>query len=591
MNVLAVTKNILTKGPIKTYNIYKKREHERLKAQLKQAVIRGFSETEVSFLEQKGTYDAYIDAFTEGNITEKKYNEELKNICIKNVYPYVYNKEFEKPITNKVIFLQLEEMSPGCEYIYNTVKETGKYEVVLCELHKDEVSALDFYENAKYFVREMAMAQTVFVDESNDLMKELNIRQETEIIKLWQDYRNYAEYIESLTDGNLTEKKYNRELKRIYIKNVYPSVYNEEIKKPITNKAIFMQPRAGLNQSCRYMYNKLKETGKYEVKLCEFHRGKVSTLKYYENGKKFIREMATAKGVFVHESNDLIGHLNIRQETKIIQLWHGCGVFKKIGLSTSGKEHFKSQKTYEEYPEYNKYSIVTIASPELSWVFEEFMGIKKEEGIIQPIGVSRTDEFFEEGYVKRCFETLYEVIPAAKEKKVILYAPTYRGLNEERVSPDKLDVKKFAEALGDEYILIFKHHQTAINLPEIPEPYKDTFAYDMTRGKGMTINDLMTVADICISDYSSLVFEYALFERPMLFYVYDLEQYIDNRGLYYDFDEITPGPLCKTNEEMIDYILHVDEKFNKQEVTDFKNKFMCSCDGHATERIIEFMEK
>ena len=172
-----------------------------------------------------------------------------------------------------------------------------------------------------------------------------------------------------------------------------------------------------------------------------------------------------------------------------------------------------------------------------------------------------------------------------------MYAPTYRGVGRKRISPDELDIKKFYEELGDEYILIFKHHQTAIEVPQIPEPYRDNFAYDMTRGKGMSINDLMTVADICISDYSSLVFEYALFERPMLFFVYDLEEYIDERGLYYEFDEITPGPLCRTNDEMIDYIKHVDERFDKQEVADFKNRFMCCCDGHATERILKFIEE
>ncbi len=389
----------------------------------------------------------------------------------------------------------------------------------------------------------------------------------------------------------MRSKAYKSEIKRKYIKEILPMIYDDFRHFHIEDVAIFMQPRSGLNQSCKYIYNKLKNDGKYHVVLRELHRGEVGTSEYFANAEKLMREMGTAKAVFVHESNSLMGYLNIRKESKIIQLWHGCGVFKKIGLSTSGKKKFKTQEEYEEFPEYNNYSIVTIASPELSWVFEEFMGISKEEGIIQPIGVSRTDEFFDKEYVKNCYETLYKEIPAAKGKKVILYAPTYRGLKLKRVSPDKLDVKKFAEALGDEYILIFKHHQTVSELPEIPEPYKDTFAYDMTRGRGMSINDLMTVADICISDYSSVVFEYALFERPMLFYVYDLEEYIDERGLYYDFDEITPGPLCRTNEEMIDYIKHVDERFNKQEVTEFKNRFMCCCDGHATERIIEFMEK
>ena len=61
--------------------------------------------------------------------------------------------------------------------------------------------------------------------------------------------------------------------------------------------------------------------------------------------------------------------------------------------------------------------------------------------------------------------------------------------------------------------------------------------------------------------------------------------------MYYDYEEITPGPVCRTNEEMIDYILHIAERFNKQEILDFKQKYVNMCDGHATERTIELIEK
>ena len=105
----------------------------------------------------------------------------------------------------------------------------------------------------------------------------------------------------------------------------------------------------------------------------------------------------------------------------------------------------------------------------------------------------------------------------------------------------------------------------------------------------MQIDDLLCVSDICISDYSSLVFEYSLFERPMIFFAYDKAEYDDWRGFYYDYDEMTPGPICTENEEMIDYIQNLDTRFNKQEIADFHYKFMRSCDGHATERILEMV--
>ena len=384
-------------------------------------------------------------------------------------------------------------------------------------------------------------------------------------------------------------KEENLRLDRFCIKHLLPVIYDLGAYQPVTNMLLFMQPRRGLNESFRYLYKKLKKEYTYPLALYELHRGEVTRLEYYMNAAWFIRDMATARAVFVHESNNLMGYLEIRPETKIVQLWHGCGVFKHIGLSTIGKKGFKSMARYEEFPEYNKYSVVTIASPELTWVFEEFMGISKDSGVIQPIGVCRTDEIFDNGYVEKCYQKLYKAIPAAQDKKIILYAPTYRGVDPHRVSPDALDIAAFAKELGDDYILIIKHHQTVQNVSEIPEPYRDTFAYDMTRGRGMNINELMTIADICITDYSSVAFEFSVFERPLLFFVYDLDEYIDNRGLYYDFNEITPGPLCRTNEEMIRYIKDLKQGFDKTVITNFKNRFMCSCDGHACERLLELL--
>lgn len=444
------------------------------------------------------------------------------------------------------------------------------------ELEKELISVkkqlLSVEKEKEYFERELEIKRLLFMAKEE---------RETDVQNMiYEKIRD----LEKLTG-------YKTYIKRKYIKRILPKVYEMYSVFPIKNEMVFMQPRRGLNGSCRYIYHKIEEQKKYRPILFELQRDNVPVTLYYENAVEWVKALATAKACFVHESNDLMGYLNIRKETKIVQLWHGCGVLKKIGLSTADKKDFKSAETYREFPEYNKYDMVTIASPELSWVFEEFMGIDKESGIIQAIGVSRTDEFFDPQYIQNCYEKLYERIPEAKEKKIILYAPTYRGVNQKRVAPDALDIEKFEKALGDRYILIIKQHQTVKELPEIPEEYRDKFAYDMTRGRGMDINELMTVSDICISDYSSLVFEFALFERPILFFAYDLEDYIDNRGLYYDFDDITPGPVCRTNEELIDYIQNIDKRFDKQEIIDFKNKFMCSCDGHATERILKFAEE
>ena len=168
----------------------------------------------------------------------------------------------------------------------------------------------------------------------------------------------------------------------------------------------------------------------------------------------------------------------------------------------------------------------------------------------------------------------------------ILYAPTFRGRVANGEAPDKLDIPMFQKALGEEYVLLIKQHPLVRVRPEVPKECRG-FAMDVT--ETMAIDDLLCVADICISDYSSLVFEYSLFEKPMIFFAYDKAEYDDWRGFYYNYEEMTPGPICTENEEMLDYILHLDTRFDKQQVIDFKYKFMRSCDGHATERILDMV--
>ena len=100
------------------------------------------------------------------------------------------------------------------------------------------------------------------------------------------------------------------------------------------------------------------------------------------------------------------------------------------------------------------------------------------------------------------------------------------------------------------------------------------------------MNDLLFVTDVCITDYSSLVFEWSLFERPIAFFAYDLDDYLDERGFYYDFDTMTPGPVCNSTQELADWVRTLDEGFDPSEVVAFRERFMGACDGHATERIL-----
>lgn len=393
-----------------------------------------------------------------------------------------------------------------------------------------------------------------------------------------------------------TEKNLIKSLRRMGSENfkarlldyIIPSVYNKAAKQPVdNNKIVFVEIRFPyITNSFEVIFDELANNYDYTIHTHFLRNSQCIRSEYTQRCINAVEDIATAKYVFVNEGSNVISAIPLRKETKIIQLWHGCGAFKKFGLSTADLIFGESRKQQLRHPFNKNYSLVTVSSPEVIWAYKDAMNIPEDSDIVKATGSSRTDIFYDEEFLSSCRDKLYEVMPQAQGKKVILYAPTFRGRVAKAKTPDMLNIKMFYDNFGDDYVLLFKHHPVVKNPPSILEEYKD-FAVNI--GNSMAIEELLPVADICISDYSSLVFEYSLFEKPLIFFAYDLDEYFDWRGFYYDYYELAPGPIVKTNFEMIDYIKNIDTRFDKKAIQDFKYKFMRSCDGKATQRILETM--
>ena len=238
-----------------------------------------------------------------------------------------------------------------------------------------------------------------------------------------------------------------------------------------------------------------------------------------------------------------------------------------------------------KFPAHTSYTLCTVSSKECIWAFKEAFGFDLDNNSVQAIGVSRTDFFFKEENRVKAFENLYKNCLNAQYKKVLLYAPTYRGDADKAYIPEKLDIKALKENFGSEWVLLVKRHGFVKKEWDIPEDCQD-FAFDIT--EHMPIEDLLFTADMCITDYSSLIFEYSLFERPMIFYAFDLDQFYDYRGFYYPYDySFLPGPIVKTNEELINAIKQ--GKADPTVMSDFRERFMGACDGRSTERIADYI--
>ena len=388
------------------------------------------------------------------------------------------------------------------------------------------------------------------------------------------------------------KKKFISKLRRIrkhYRYKVYfPKVYSSYCTEPVQeNKVLFLEMSfTKLSNSFELIYKALEESGEYDLKCSYVQFNFIRGREFTQRVNEMLKELATAKYVFVDDASLILSSIPLRKETVAINLWHACGAFKKFGRSTAELKFGSSAATLDKYPNYGNLTHVTVSSPEVIWAYEEAMHLPK--GIVKATGVSRTDQFYDKEFVESRKQKLYEIMPEAKGKKVILYAPTFRGHVATASSPDRIDFERFCRELGNEYVIVCKHHPFVKNPPIIPEELQH-FARDLT--KYLSIEDLLCCADICISDYSSLVFEYSLFEKPMIFYAYDYDNYCDWRGFYYDYSEFTPGPVVQTEDELLNSIKNIDTQFDKQKVIDFKEKFMGSCDGHATERIIALMKE
>lgn len=371
--------------------------------------------------------------------------------------------------------------------------------------------------------------------------------------------------------------------KYVLLKLLYPHQYNKHSKKPVVkDKVVFLEVRnKTISNSMKEVYNRIVESGNKNVSCHFLGEGGGSLKNNVRNTLAFLEDMATAEFVFLSEANNCFACFNKRNETKVTQLWHGCGAFKKFGLSTAELKFGSSRKQQTKYPLYNNLDLVTVSSDEVIWAYEEAMGIDREK--IRATGISRTDVFFDNEYIDKSVKNVHEAIPESKNRKILFYAPTFRGNVTDAKAPDVMDLRMLKRRLQDKYVLLIKHHPFVRKLPEIPDDCRD-FAFDVT--EKLNIDDLICAGDMCISDYSSLVFEYALFNKPMIFFAYDIEEYGDWRGFYYDYDELTPGPIVKTTEELLTEIEKVEKNFDAGKINEFREKFMSACDGKSTDRIL-----
>ena len=372
-----------------------------------------------------------------------------------------------------------------------------------------------------------------------------------------------------------------------------PSIYRRYAKNPVDEKKIlFIEERSDtLSDNFRLIWKALKRNGTYRLCFLSMNRSAASSSELTQRFCVLAKEMATAKVVFLCEANEAVSCVPKRPETKVIQLWHACGAFKKFGMSTIDNKYGPDGEGMRAHPYYGNLDLVAVSSPEIIPHYAQAMDLEDRIQILRPIGVSRTDVYFGQNRRQKALEKLLRFFPEAEGKKILLYAPTFRGKPSDAKAPDGLDVHQMEEAFGRDCVLVIKQHpyirRDTVRTETKNDKGRENFVRDLTAR--MTIEELLLVSDLCITDYSSLVFEYSLLERPMVFYAYDLEEYNDWRGFYYPYEEMTPGPVVKDMKSLIGAVRDQLESFDPAQVKAFRDRFMSACDGKSTQRVLDYV--
>lgn len=294
----------------------------------------------------------------------------------------------------------------------------------------------------------------------------------------------------------------------------------------------------------------------------------------------FVYLLATSDIILIDDYYPDIYKVDYPDDVKIIQLWHACGAFKTLGFERMDKPgapplNTRVHKCYTHMPVSSEHSLLHHAE-----------GFGLDESKFYPIGVARTDIFFDEAYKKDIIQKMREEFPQAKSaKKVYMYAPTFRGENAlNAYFPfNKVDLKKWGKFIKEqEALLIIKMHPFVKERVVIPEEYKN---YIVDAASYREVNDILFIVDVLITDYSSIIYEFSLLGRPMYFYAFDQKMYESERDFYEPYEEMVPGKIVKSFDELLQALQQ--EEYSKEQMDAFVKKNFTYTDGKATDRIID----
>lgn len=324
-----------------------------------------------------------------------------------------------------------------------------------------------------------------------------------------------------------------------------------------------------LLENIRYVYDNCDCKKAVFAKMLPHSLKDIFVVRYY---------MLTSRVIVTDDYMKYLRTVRLREGQKVVQLWHASGAFKRFGLDAPSR-----LSRLEEFNTHSQYSDVCVSSEYVRQFYAHAFGIDLE--IVKPLGSPRTDFLVNSELRKEDKKQIISRHPLLKDKKVYVYFPTFRE-NDGIVSEfdPKIDWEKLNDELDDDEVFIVSRHPVMKS-----EYFKNTY---FSRVKDYTFEPtpaLLSVADVVITDYSSVIFDASLLNTKMLFYCPDYSEY--EREFYLNYERDLPGDKVYDSSELLLKAREaLREETNTEKMKIFREKEVGSCDGKSTERVVKLIK-
>lgn len=339
--------------------------------------------------------------------------------------------------------------------------------------------------------------------------------------------------------------------------------------------------RAGLTGNLKDVHERMVARGlDREYTLQTLFRESVARGRSFRDRLRLPWLLASADVIVIDDFQPVIYRIGVDPDVRIIQLWHASGAFKTVGYSRVGKPGGPDPFSRV----HKNYTHAIVSSEHDVPFYAEAFGIP--EARVVPTGIPRMDRFFDERARAEGLAAARAVFPESDGRMTILFAPTFRGEGPRTATYDleQLDYAVlYALAVEKDAVVIIRMHPFVTAPLAIPVAFRDRLIDGSAAP--IDVNDLLFAVDLLITDYSSIVFEYSTLGRPMLFFAYDLDEYIATRDFYVPFETFVPGRIVRTFPELVDAIRRDDYEVDR--VAAFADRHFAHLDAESTDRVID----